>query len=99
VREIFTQLELDPSVINAAAQLYSKTETELTDFEFIMKDHFDLIVEIRDRKLKHSDIEDRLIKLKVRLAKLIKSNGFIPNTGQMPSELTRTIQVRRVCEF
>jgi hypothetical protein len=99
VREIFTQLELDPSVINAAVQLYSKTETELTDFEFIMKDHFDLIVEIRDRKLKHSDIEDRLIKLKVRLAKLIKSNGFIPNTGQMPSELTRTIQVRRVCEF
>lgn len=85
------ELRQQPECVAAAINLYSKSA--LTDFESIIKAHFDLLVENRDKKLKHADVEKRLRDLKIEFGALIRRHGFIPNTGQVPSALAKLIKV------
>lgn len=55
LREILRELGLNPKCIKEAINLFSMSA--LNEVESIMKAHFDLLVEIRDNKLKHADVK------------------------------------------
>jgi hypothetical protein len=56
----------------------------------------ELLVEIKDKKLKHINVEDRLKCLTMKLDLLIKRYGFIPNTGQMTLASNINIQISKI---
>ena len=92
------ELGLQEECVKETLNLFS-SKSKSTEFESIMKKHFVLLVEIRDKNLKPANVEKRLIELKKEFAQLIEDHGFIPNTDQMPSALTKVIQVRHCIDY
>eukprot|EP00956_Cyclotella_meneghiniana_P003027 scaffold3735_cov82-Cyclotella_meneghiniana.AAC.2 len=62
-------------------------------FESNMRDHLDLLLQVKQSKLTHDDTVSLLKPLKQTLAELIISKGFIANTGMLPSALWRVLQI------